>query len=118
MPCILSQSCVFNKVFFVFILGSNYCFGAVLRPDTFPEPNDLQSEEQGAARVHQKDFKQVQTCCWFSCEGNQHSVLTGKENYYLDTQKLERVTGNELSGVLMSIYDLKVDYTKTFLEII
>ena len=94
---------MFIKVIFVFILGSNNCFCAVLRADAFPEPNDLQSEEQGAATVHQKDFKQVQTCCWFSQEGNQRSVLTERKKTatwlpgYLKTGNRNR----------MNIYDLQ-----------
>ncbi|XP_044077155.1 olfactory receptor 49-like isoform X1 [Siniperca chuatsi] len=51
-------------------------------------------EEQGAARVRQKDSEQVQTCSCVTQEGR-HSVLTAKENLPLDTHKLEREKATE-----------------------
>lgn len=69
-----------SNIIFDFVLGPYHCVCAVLRSDAFPEPDDLQSEEQGAAGVYQKDSEQAQTCCCFSHNGRQHSVLarTGK----------------------------------------
>ena len=56
--------------------GAYHCVRAVLRPDSVPEPDDLQSEEQGSARVYPEDSEQLQTCCRVPQKGRLHSVLT------------------------------------------
>lgn len=74
---ILSKIMIYNSV-----IGSNHRVSVVRRSDSFPKPDDLQSEEQGATRVHWENSNEVKTCCCVTNQRRQHGdqiVLTKRE---------------------------------------
>lgn len=74
--------CVHQIMIHNFVIGSYHRVSVVRCSDSFPKPDDLQSEEQGATRVHWENSDEVQTCCCVTNQRPQHRdhiVLTGKE---------------------------------------
>lgn len=67
----------------VCVSGPHHCVCAVLRFDSVPQPDDLQSEEQRAAKINQKDSEPLQTDCCVTRQGRQQH-LTYKEHTLLN----------------------------------
>lgn len=64
----------------VIVVGAYHRVGAVLGCDSFPEPGDLQPEEQGAESGHQEGLLPTQRRLTAGPQNTQHTVLTAKHS--------------------------------------
>lgn len=64
----------------VIVVGAYHRVGAVLGSDSFPEPGDLQPEEQGAESGHQEGLLPTQRRLTAGPQNTQHTVLTAKHS--------------------------------------